>query len=120
MSAEQKIFKMAPRTIILTVVAGLNIEKYSQPNEIIRAMPNTACAFGKGVTAIYAVKSRLEGFNAAKKLFNKVGHVVTLQNEDEMHRFTSIIGSGQAFLFSSIEYLSSRIRKNYNLRSSSY
>ena len=44
LSAEQKIFKMVPRTAILTVVAGLNIEKYSQPNEIIRAMPNTACA----------------------------------------------------------------------------
>tara|TARA_Y100000996_G_scaffold184413_1_gene144226 strand:+ start:5712 stop:6497 length:786 start_codon:yes stop_codon:yes gene_type:complete len=99
LSAEQKIFKMAPRTAILTVVAGLNIEKYSQPNEIIRAMPNTACAFGKGVTAIYAANQDSVGFNAAKKLFNKVGHVVTLQDEGEMHRFTSIIGSGQAFLF---------------------
>ena len=37
--------------------------------------------------------------NAANKFFNKVGHVVALQSEDEMHRFTSIIGSGQAFLF---------------------
>ena len=28
-----------------------------------------------------------------------VGHVLVLQSEEEMHRFTSIIGSGQAFLF---------------------
>ena len=62
-------------------------------------MPNTACAFGKSVTAIYAINKDSAGFNAANKLFNKVGHVVALQNEDEMHRFTSIIGSGQAFLF---------------------
>lgn len=62
-------------------------------------MPNTACAFGKGVTAIYAVDQNSEAFGSANSLFKKVGHVLTLQNEDEMHRFTSIIGSGQAFLF---------------------
>ena len=99
LNAEQKIFKLAPKTTIVTVVAGLSIEKYSQPNEIIRAMPNTACAFGKGVTAIYAANQDSARFNIAIKFFNKVGHVVALQNEDEMHRFTSIIGSGQAFLF---------------------
>ena len=99
LSAEQSILKMAPKAAILSVVAGICTEKYSQPNSIIRAMPNTACAFGKGVTAIYAINKDSAGFNAANKLFNKVGHVVALQNEDEMHRFTSIIGSGQAFLF---------------------
>lgn len=62
-------------------------------------MPNTACAFGKGVTAIYAVDQNSKAFGSANSLFKKVGHVLTLQNEDEMHRFTSIIGSGQAFLF---------------------
>tara|TARA_B100000035_G_scaffold312600_1_gene324452 strand:+ start:216 stop:1001 length:786 start_codon:yes stop_codon:yes gene_type:complete len=99
LNAEQKIFKLAPKTTIVTVVAGLSIGKYSQPNEIIRAMPNTACAFGKGVTAIYAANQDSARFNIANKFFNKVGHVVALQSEDEMHRFTSIIGSGQAFLF---------------------
>ena len=66
---------------------------------IIRAMPNTACAFGKGVTAIYAEDQNSVAFKATNKLFTKVGHVLVLQSEDEMHRFTSIIGSGQAFLF---------------------
>tara|TARA_Y100001970_G_scaffold76942_2_gene97793 strand:- start:22065 stop:22850 length:786 start_codon:yes stop_codon:yes gene_type:complete len=99
LSAEQSIFKIAPKATILSVVAGIGTEKYSQPDAVIRAMPNTACAFGKGVTAIYATNRDSAGFNAANKLFNKVGHVVALQSEDEMHRFTSIIGSGQAFLF---------------------
>ena len=62
-------------------------------------MPNTACAFGKGITAIYALDQDSVAFSSANSLFRKVGHVLTLQNEDEMHRFTSIIGSGQAFLF---------------------
>ena len=99
LSAEQNISKMAPNTAILSVVAGIGIEKYSQPNAIIRAMPNTACAFRKGVTAMYAEDQNSAAFNAANNLFTKVGHVLVLQSEDEMHRFTSIIGSGQAFLF---------------------
>ena len=99
LSAEQNISKMAPNTVILSVVAGIGIEKYSQPNAIIRAMPNTACAFGKGITAMYAEDQNSDAFNAAKSLFTKLGHVLALQSEDEMHRFTSIIGSGQAFLF---------------------
>ena len=99
LSAEQSILKHAPSTIILSVVAGIGIEKYSQPKSIIRAMPNTACAFGNGVTAIYAVDQNSKAFSSANSLFRKVGHVLILQNEDEMHRFTSIVGSGQAFLF---------------------
>ena len=99
LSAEQSILKLAPTAIILSVVAGIGIEKYSQPKSIIRAMPNTACAFGKGVTAIYALDQDSAAFSSANNLFRKVGHVLTLHNEDEMHRFTSIIGSGQAFLF---------------------
>ena len=97
--AAQSILKHAPTAIILSVVAGIGIEKYSQPKSIIRVMPNTACAFGKGVTAIYALDQSSVAFSSANSLFRKVGHVLTLQNEDEMHRFTSIIGSGQAFLF---------------------
>jgi pyrroline-5-carboxylate reductase len=99
LSAEQSIFKIAPKATILSVVAGISLEKYSQPNAIIRAMPNTACAFGKGVTAIYAEDQSSVAFKTANNLFTKVGHVLALQSEDEMHRFTSIIGSGQAFLF---------------------
>ena len=89
LSAEQNISKMAPNATILSVVAGIGIEKYSQPNAIIRAMPNTACAFGKGVTALYAEDQNSDAFNAANNLFTKVGHVLVLQSEDEMHRSVS-------------------------------
>ena len=99
LSAAQGILKMVPKATILSVVAGIGIEKYSKPNAIIRAMPNTACAFGKGVTAIYAKDQNSAAFKTANDLFTKVGHVLALEDEDEMHRFTSIIGSGQAFLF---------------------
>ncbi len=111
LSAEQSIFKMAPAAAILSVVAGIGIEKYSQPNTIIRAMPNTACAFGKGVTAIYAADQSSAGFKNAKSLFSKIGHVLMLQSEDEMHRFTSVIGSGQAFLFQVLDIYLKELEK---------
>jgi pyrroline-5-carboxylate reductase len=111
LSAEQSIFKMVPKAAILSVVAGIGIEKYSQPNAIIRAMPNTSCTFGKGVTAIYAKDQSSTAFKTANNLFDKVGHVLVLQNEDEMHRFTSIIGSGQAFIFQILDIYLKELEK---------
>ena len=62
-------------------------------------MPNTSSAFGKGITALYANDHSTKEFNLANDLLKKIGHVFILKNEEEMHIFTSIIGSGQAFLF---------------------
>ena len=74
LSAEQSILKISPKAAILSVVAGIAIEKYSQPNAIIRAMPNTASAFRKGVTAIYAENQNSVAFKTTNNLFTKVGH----------------------------------------------
>ena len=99
LSAEKNIFQVAPNSKILTVVAGIELNKYSNPNSVIRSMPNTSSAFGKGITALYANDQSSKAFNLANDLFKKIGHVFILKNEEEMHVFTSIIGSGQAFLF---------------------
>tara|TARA_B100001564_G_C20579872_1_gene642572 strand:- start:365 stop:1147 length:783 start_codon:yes stop_codon:yes gene_type:complete len=99
LATEKNIFQVAPNTKILTVVAGIELNKYSNPNSVIRSMPNTSSAFGKGITALYANDHSTKEFNLASDLFKKIGHVFILKNEREMHVFTSIIGSGQAFLF---------------------
>ena len=99
LSAEAKIFKASPQAEILSVVAGITLDKYSKPDAVIRSMPNTASSFGKGLTALYALNQQSNAFEIAQKLFSRVGHVFIMSNEDEMHQFTSIIGSGQAFLF---------------------
>ncbi len=99
LAAEKNIFQVAPNSKILTVVAGIELNKYSNPNSVIRSMPNTSSAFGKGITALYANDQSSKAFNLANDLFKKIGHVFVLKNEEEMHVFTSIIGSGQAFLF---------------------
>jgi pyrroline-5-carboxylate reductase len=62
-------------------------------------MPNTASAFNKGITALYAEDKNTPAFKNACELFEMVGNIMIMENEDDIHTFTSIVGSGQAFLF---------------------
>tara|TARA_Y100000816_G_scaffold178557_1_gene129000 strand:- start:2368 stop:3150 length:783 start_codon:yes stop_codon:yes gene_type:complete len=116
LNAEKDIFNVEPKSKILTVVAGIELNKYSNPNSVIRSMPNTSSAYGKGITALYAHDRSSKEFNLACKLFEKVGHIFVLKNEEEMHVFTSIIGSGQAFLFEVLRIYLSELEKiaSYN------
>ena len=98
---------------------ALNAEKdifNVEPKSGIRSMPNTSSAYGKGITAHYAHDRSSKEFNLACKLFEKVGHIFVLKNEEEMHVFTSIIGSGQAFLFEVLRIYLSELEKiaSYN------
>jgi len=89
----------SPHTKIVTVVAGISANNYPQPQNVFRAMPNTATAFNKGTTAMYAQNPECTEFKNAKLLFKEIGTVLEVQKESDIHTFTSIIGSGQAFLF---------------------
>ena len=111
LTAEKNIFKVAPNSKILTVVAGIELKKYSNPNSVIRSMPNTSSAFGKGITALYANDHSTKEFNLANDLLKKIGHVFILKTEEEMHIFTSIIGSGQAFLFEVLRIYLDELKK---------
>ena len=42
LKTEKDIFNSAPESILITVVAGIALNKYSKPSSIIRSMPNTA------------------------------------------------------------------------------
>ena len=99
LAAAQKIESLVPNSTILTVVAGIGISKYPASASIIRSMPNTASAYNKGITALYAEDQQTLAFKNACSIFQRVGHIMVMENEDDIHTFTSIIGSGQAFLF---------------------
>jgi len=99
LAVAKDIKDLAPNASILTVVAGIGIAKYPDSNAIIRSMPNTASAFNKGITALYAEDKQTNAFKNACELFEMVGNIMIMENEDDIHTFTSIVGSGQAFLF---------------------
>ncbi|UZD89910.1 pyrroline-5-carboxylate reductase [Cognatishimia activa] len=98
------------QTLFLSVAAGISIGSYEDilggETPIIRAMPNTPAAVGKGITAIvgngYTTSAHLD---LADQLLSAVGQVVRLQAEDQMDAVTGVSGSGPAYVFHMIECL---------------
>lgn len=97
-------------TVFLSVAAGTPLatfERYlGDHSRIIRTMPNTPAAIGRGITAIIGNKAALpRDLDAAEELMGAVGQVVRLDHEDQMHAVTAVSGSGPAYVFHLIETL---------------
>jgi pyrroline-5-carboxylate reductase len=100
----------APDTLVLTVAAGTPIAAYERvfgPRAaIVRAMPNTPAAVGRGITALVGnMAAGPEAMALAEALMLAVGDVVTLQDEAQMDAVTALSGSGPAYVFHLIEAL---------------
>lgn len=97
-------------TLVLTVAAGTTIATYESvfgpATPIVRAMPNTPAAIGRGISAIignaHATAAHLD---LADELLCAVGQVVRLSGEDQMDAVTAVSGSGPAYVFHLIETL---------------
>lgn len=97
-------------TVFLSVAAGISIATYEEmlgaDTPIIRAMPNTPAAIGKGVTAIIGnAKASAAQMDLAESLLSAVGQVVRLETEGQMGAVTAISGCGPAYVFHLIETL---------------
>lgn len=95
-------------TVFLSVAAGISISHYEQTlgadTPIIRAMPNTPAAIGRGITAIVGnAKTTAAHMGLADALLSAVGQVVRLDAEDQMDAVTGLSGSGPAYVFHMIE-----------------
>ena len=111
LDATKQILIHAPNANIISTVAGITANKYPNTATIIRSMPNTASEFKKGITALYTKDINKSSFKKAIKFFEHIGHVLVMKNEAEMHSFTSVIGSGQAFLFKILEVYLTEFKK---------
>ena len=97
-------------TLFLSVAAGTPIAAFEAAfgagSPVIRAMPNTPAAIGKGITAIIGNRSATPAHLAmAEGLLGAVGQVVRLENEGQMDAVTGVSGSGPAYVFHLIETL---------------
>jgi len=97
-------------TLFVTVAAGTRIETYEAvlgtATPIVRAMPNTPAAIGKGITAICGNAHATGAHMAmAEDLLSAVGQVVRLEGEHQMDAVTAVSGSGPAYVFHLIETL---------------
>jgi pyrroline-5-carboxylate reductase len=100
----------SPQTVFLSVAAGTAIEFFETllgaNIPVIRAMPNTPAAIGKGITAIVGNPSATDAhMDLAEGLLSAVGQVVRLTSEDQIDAVTGVSGSGPAYVFHLIETL---------------
>ncbi|WP_127519974.1 pyrroline-5-carboxylate reductase [Mesorhizobium sp. Z1-4] len=73
---------------------------------IIRCMPNTPAAIGKGMMVVYANSHVASStLDEVKLLLSASGMVETIDDEELMHAVTAVSGSGPAYLFHFIECL---------------
>ena len=95
---------VGPKTVFLSVAAGKTIDYFRQhlggTAAIVRAMPNTPAAIGRGITV--AVPS--DGVSADQRalceaLLAAVGEVAWADAESQMDAVTAVSGSGPAYVF---------------------
>lgn len=97
-------------TLVISVAAGTPISRFEEVfgpgTPVIRAMPNTPAAIGRGITAIIGNAGVTEAhLKLAEDLLSAVGQVVRLENEGQMDAVTAVSGSGPAYVFHLIETL---------------
>ncbi len=97
-------------TVFLSVAAGTPISMFEDvlgaQSPIIRAMPNTPAAVGRGITAIVGnAHATSDDMDMADGLLRAVGQVVRLDDEGQMDAVTAVSGSGPAYVFHLIETL---------------
>lgn len=97
-------------TVFLSVAAGTPIAAFEAAlggdSPIIRAMPNTPAAIGRGITAIVGnANASLAQMATAETLLQAVGQVIRIDDEAQMDAVTAVSGSGPAYVFHLIETL---------------
>jgi pyrroline-5-carboxylate reductase len=100
---------VGPKQLVISVAASVPtamIEKNLLPNvPVIRAMPNTPCLLGSGMTAICKGKhANADNLALACHMFEVVGRTVVL-DEKHMDAVTALSASGPAYIYIILESL---------------
>ncbi|MEM6678331.1 MAG: pyrroline-5-carboxylate reductase [Pseudomonadota bacterium] len=97
-------------TLVISIAAGTPIAAFERlfgpGTPVVRAMPNTPAAIGRGITALIAnAVAGADGLARAEALLAPVGETVRLDAEAQMDAVTGVSGSGPAYVFHLIEAL---------------
>ncbi len=101
--------QLTPKQVIVSVAASVPtsmIENNLPPNiPVIRAMPNTPCIMGAGMTAICKGKhASADDVALTERMFNVVGRTVVV-DEKHMDAVTALSASGPAYIYIILESL---------------
>jgi pyrroline-5-carboxylate reductase len=91
-----------PSTLVVSIMAGATIASIEQVcgGSVVRAMPNTPAAIGRGITVAVAAKNVSADQRAvADALLRATGSVEWVDDESLMDAVTAVSGSGPAYIF---------------------
>jgi len=94
--------RVEPSTLVVSIMAGMTIATIEQicGGAVVRAMPNTPAAIGRGITVAVAARnvSRTQR-TTADALLRATGAVEWIDDESLMDAVTAVSGSGPAYVF---------------------
>jgi pyrroline-5-carboxylate reductase len=90
-------------TLVVSIMAGRTLQFLSsllrRPCALVRAMPNTPAAIGRGMTVAVALNASAEQRRLAQRLLSAAGAVEWIEDENLMDAVTAVSGSGPAYVF---------------------
>ncbi len=93
-----------PKTVVISIAAGRSIASFEKHlpagTAVVRAMPNTPAAIGRGITGAVGNGHVSASQKAAcDALLSAVGDVVWVEDEALIDAVTAVSGSGPAYVF---------------------
>ena len=100
---------LRPDTLLISILAGVSSERLESllqlPNAWVRAMPNTPCVVGQGMTAVCGGRGATpEHLALAERVFRSVGRCAVVE-EHYCNAITALSGSGPAYMYLMMEAL---------------
>jgi pyrroline-5-carboxylate reductase len=94
---------VSPSTVVVSIMAGRTLKFLSdalaKPCAIVRAMPNTPAAIGRGITVAVPLHANEAQRALADRLLSATGAVEWTTDEALMDAVTAVSGSGPAYVF---------------------
>jgi pyrroline-5-carboxylate reductase len=94
---------VSPSALIVSIMAGRTLHFLSslfpRAAAMVRAMPNTPAAIGRGITVAVAAKTDQRQRQIAHRLLGATGAVEWVEDESLMDAVTALSGSGPAYVF---------------------
>jgi pyrroline-5-carboxylate reductase len=93
---------VGPNTLVVSIMAGTTVAALEEVcgGMVVRAMPNTPAAIGRGITVAVAAKNVSAAQRAtADALLRATGAVEWVDDESLMDAVTAVSGSGPAYVF---------------------
>ncbi len=101
--------RLRPNTVLMSILAGVETaslhKQFPTVETIIRIMPNTPAAIGKGVIALFSDDASDEARSDVEALMAPLGLVEWIAEERLFDAVTALSGSGPAFLFRFVDAL---------------